>query len=518
MENEIRSLNLPLATNTDTISAAGAGMPWKPITGLNKSIGIDFDFKDNKIFFSDIREKKISSFLVTSENPELRNILSQNTSIISKPEGIAYDWVTDTVFYTDNDLNQVIRYDIQTQHRYLIGYDILLFLFYLLFNSLITYIFLIIRYSQSPRAIAVHPCQGLLFWTDIGSRPMIARSSLVGANYRPIITTNIKWPNGLTIDFTTSRIFWADSYYNKIESADFDGNFRQPLSTAVHPFAITVYGHFIYWSEWSTNSIYRAEKYQGSNTLALVQGLPKRPMDLQIWSEQRQKCTYSPCLVYNGGCSHICSVAQPGNRTECRCPYGMRLRLSNNYKTCTPIQSPACNATQFTCSNGQCIEKRFVCDGARHCSDGSDETVNFCTYHRCEASEFRCRNGRCLPQMERCNRVDECGDGSDETGCVYPQCDGISEFQCRNFRCIPLVKRCDGVVDCQDGNSTDEVGCPVRECDPLSSLNIKCPNTNVCIMRRWLCDGDNDCGDASDENRLFCNSVPCGAGEFRLVN
>ncbi len=491
MENEIRSLNLPLSTNADTIASAGAGMPWKPITNLNKAIGIDFDFRDNKVIFSDIRDKKISSFLVTSDSPALLNILAQNASTVSAPEGLAYDWVTDTLFYTDNDLNQVVRYDLPTNQRY------------------------IISYSQSPRAIAVHPCQGLLFWTDIGVRPMIARSSLVGANYKPIITTDIKWPNGLTIDFSTSRLFWADAYFNKIESADFDGNFRQVLSTAVHPFAITVHGHFIYWSEWSTNSIHRAEKYQGSNTLTLVQGLPKRPMDLQVWSEQRQRCTYSPCSVFNGGCSHICAVVQPGNRTECRCPYAMRLRLSNNDRTCTPIQAPACNATQFACASGQCVEKRFVCDGARHCPDGSDEAVNFCAYHRCEASEFRCRSGRCLPQMERCNRVDECGDGSDEAGCVYPECARGTEFQCGNFRCIPMVKRCDGVVDCQDGNSTDEVGCPVRECDARSSLSVKCPNTNVCIMRRWLCDGDNDCGDGADENRLFCDSVPCGPGEFR---
>ncbi len=117
--------------------------------------------------------------------------------------------------------------------------------------------------------------------------------------------------------------------------------------------------------------------------------------------------------------------------------------------------------------------------------------------------------------MERCNRVDECGDGSDEAGCVYPECARGTEFQCGNFRCIPMVKRCDGVVDCRDGNSTDEVGCPVRECDARSSLSVKCPNTNVCIMRRWLCDGDDDCGDGADENRLFCDSVPCGPGEFR---
>ena len=185
---------------------------------------------------------------------------------------------------------------------------------------------------------------------------MIARSTLVGSNYKRIITTDIKWPNGLSIDYEQERIYWADAYYNKIESSDFDGNYRQVLSMAIHPFALTVHGHFLYWSDWSTKSIYRAEKYRGSNTVALVQNLPKRPMDLQIWSEQRQRCAYNPCGVFNGGCSHICSVSPPGNRTECRCPYGMRLRLSNGDRSCTPITMNTCNATQFTCANGECIK------------------------------------------------------------------------------------------------------------------------------------------------------------------
>lgn len=43
---------------------------------------------------------------------------------------------------------------------------------------------------------------------------------------------------------------------------------------------------------------------------------------------------------------------------------------------------------------------------------------------------------------------------------------------------------------------------------------IKCPNTNVCLLRRHLCDGDNDCGDGADEESVFCEQHPCGKGEF----
>ena len=32
-----------------------------------------------------------------------------------------------------------------------------------------------------------------------------------------------------------------------------------------------------------------------------------------------------------------------------------------------------------------------------------------------------------------------------------------------------------------------------------SSHRFKCQITNECIPRIWICDGDNDCSDASDE-------------------
>jgi hypothetical protein len=188
--------------------------------------------------------------------------------------------------------------------------------------------------------------------------PMIVRSSLTGGDLRVLINTDLKMPNGLTIDFDAEKLYWADAYYERIERANYDGNQREVLTTAIHPFALTVHGHYIYWTDWATQAIYRAEKYSGSNTLALVHDLPKRPMDIHIWSEQRQKCQSSPCAVYNGGCTHLCIVVPPGNKTECRCPTGLRLRLANEDRTCVPTAAIRCNATQFQCSNGNCI--RFV--------------------------------------------------------------------------------------------------------------------------------------------------------------
>lgn len=71
-----------------------------------------------------------------------------------------------------------------------------------------------------------------LFWTDWGENPRIERSSLDGKERTIIIKSKIFWPNGLTIDIPTRRIYFADSKLDYIDFCNYDGTGRQQVSTS----------------------------------------------------------------------------------------------------------------------------------------------------------------------------------------------------------------------------------------------------------------------------------------------
>ena len=50
-----------------------------------------------------------------------------------------------------------------------------------------------------------------MYWSDWGRTPKIEQATMAGNQRHAIVSSDLGWPNGLTIDFEEEKIYWADA-------------------------------------------------------------------------------------------------------------------------------------------------------------------------------------------------------------------------------------------------------------------------------------------------------------------
>ncbi|KAI5636202.1 low-density lipoprotein receptor domain class A domain-containing protein [Phthorimaea operculella] len=404
-----------------------------------------------------------------------------------------------------------------------------------------------------------------LYWTNWNeTSPSIQRAYTSGRELQTVVSTDILMPNGLALDHKAKKIYWADARLDKIERMHYDGSHRHIVtrSSAEHPFDVAVAGDWVFWTDWVSHGVFRADKRAGDVTIlrkdiprpmAIIAVTPDhqtcnklvvvgiwvfwtdwvshgvfradkragdvtilrkdipRPMAIIAVTPDHQTCSMDPCMILNGGCAEICNMDEAG-RSFCSCGDGRELTVDKH--SCRPKYS-SCADGQFACAEGLCIPMDLVCDGVPHCSDttdASDEDLYYCN------GQFACAEGLCIPMDLFCDGVPHCSDTTDASDEDLYYCNG--QFACAEGLCIPMDLVCDGVPHCSD--TTDASDEDLYYCMTPPTLATKTCTTavsdpSVCrIPMDLVCDCEPHCSDttdASDEDLYYCNGqFACAEG------
>uniref|UniRef100_A0AAQ5YCC6 EGF-like domain-containing protein n=1 Tax=Amphiprion ocellaris TaxID=80972 RepID=A0AAQ5YCC6_AMPOC len=279
------------------------------VPGLRNTIALDFHLNQSALYWTDVVEDKIYRGKL-SENGALTSFDVVIQYGLATPEGLAVDWIAGNIYWVESNLDQIEVAKLDgTMRTTLLAGEV-----------------------EHPRAIALDPRDGILFWTDWdASLPRIEAASMSGEGRKTIHkeTGNGGWPNGLTVDYLERRILWIDARSDAIYSAKYDGSglieVLRGHEYLSHPFAVTMYGGEVYWTDWRTNTLAKANKWTGSN-VTVVQRTNTQPFDLQVYHPSRQPQAPNPCAAKDGKepCSHLCLINY--NQTfSCACPHLMKL-------------------------------------------------------------------------------------------------------------------------------------------------------------------------------------------------
>ncbi|XP_077317486.1 low-density lipoprotein receptor-related protein 4-like isoform X1 [Lithobates pipiens] len=293
---DIRSVSLDIPYFADVVVPINMTM--------KNTIAVSVDPLEGLVYWADSTLRKISRAGLDGSN--YQDVLT--TGLVTT-DGLAVDAIGRKVYWTDTGSNRIEAGNLDGSMRKVLVWQNL----------------------GSPRAIALYHEMGYMYWSDWGENAKLERAGMDGSDRKVLINMNLGWPNGLAVDKAGSQLLWADGHTERIEASDLMGRNRRILVSPVqHPYGLTLLGAHIYWTDWQTRKIQRADKDTGANIIVIRDNLPGL-MDIQA-VDRTHAPGFNKCGNNNGGCSHLC-LPNPVSYS-CACPTGILLKEDG--RTCDP--------------------------------------------------------------------------------------------------------------------------------------------------------------------------------------
>ncbi|XP_058796968.1 nidogen [Phymastichus coffea] len=296
-ESNFLLVNQGMATHKLPFSPS-SDQPGNPIhlTNFRMAIAVDIDCSRGIVYTSDITGNKITSMAYNGSKSEL--FLGQ----VSSSEGIAVDWVSRVIFWTDSGNATIEVAHLDTRKRKVLIADGLV----------------------NPRGIAVHPYKGKIFWSDWNrASPKLEWANEDGTGRKIYLKgDNVQLPNSLAIDWQSDELCWADAGTFSINCANIDNkSVRVIAKNLTHPFGLAISRNHYYWTDWKTGRIEVAIKNTGhrGSSISLPPGGSNKPYGIVAVADTCPGVS-NICQYENGRCTNeqLCLPDGLGGRT-CAC-------------------------------------------------------------------------------------------------------------------------------------------------------------------------------------------------------
>nr|XP_019585633.1 PREDICTED: very low-density lipoprotein receptor isoform X4 [Rhinolophus sinicus] len=285
---------------------------------LRNTVALDADVAAQKLFWADLSQKAIFSASIDDKVGTHVKMIDN----VYNPAAIAVDWVYKTLYWTDAASKTISVATLDgTKRKFLFNSDL-----------------------REPASIAVDPLSGFVYWSDWGEPAKIEKAGMNGYDRWPLVTEDIQWPNGITLDLIKSRLYWLDSKLHMLSSVDLNGQDRRvvlkSLEFLAHPLALTIFEDRVFWIDGENEAVYGANKFTGSELATLVNNL-NDAQDIIVYHELVQPAGKNWCEenMENGGCEYLClpapQISDHSPKYTCSCPDGYNLQ--GNGRECQRI-------------------------------------------------------------------------------------------------------------------------------------------------------------------------------------
>lgn len=373
-----------------------------------------------------------------------------------------------------------------------------------------------------------------LFWADIVN-DTIGRQCLNGTSYPEILVeTDLSSIEGMAYDWVSKVLYFVDGVKMRIQIIRTDINFMGRMRRTIlgpnnlqKPRGITVHpvNGYMFWTDWAPGnaSISRAN-LDGTDVKRLfVKPTVEWPNGITIdhiaeriyWVDAR--ADYIASSDFDG--KRFKKIISNDNQHVSH-PFAVAVYKDNMYwddwkQSMIFVADKDHGAGINTIVTSQIAGLMDLKLFAHSIQIGTNEcaTNNTCS-HICLGAPHNSHVCLCPDGMVMMNGKCLCPGGNPpypNSTCprVASTC-AANQFTCNNNVCIPEFWKCDGDNDC--GDHSDEINCNRATCSPN---NFECDDSK-CIPKYWVCDLDRDCKDGRDE--LNCTYVNCTDTQFKCDN